>query len=223
MPALPSVPKVIRFDLRQSYQGNVGIRNRLFISYSGTLSNADLTTLCNTVATSYGTNIKPLQNVQHSLIGVDGTDLTSSSAAQVVTTQSQVGTVNVGNVPDAVAAIIKFKIARRYRGGHPRFYLTGRDISQFSVTDTFTAGFISSLASGFQAWITAIETAPPAAVGTLVHVNVSYFLGFTNKTFPSGRVHPVPTLRGTPVVDTVLSYSVNPKPGSQRRRTQQSP
>lgn len=82
----------------------------------------------------------------------------------------------------------------------------------------WSAGFQSSLASNFAAFIAACVLAPPASMGTVTHVNVSYFDGFTNKTFPSGRVKPVPTLRATPLVDTVLAYTANPKVASQRRR-----
>jgi hypothetical protein len=50
-------------------------------------------------------------------------------------------------------------------------------------------------------------------------VNVSYYNGFTVVTNPTtGRARNVPTLRGTPVVDTVTGIVARVQVGSQRRR-----
>jgi hypothetical protein len=65
-------------------------------------------------------------------------------------------------------------------------------------------------------------TNAPTALTPAFQVNVSYFSGFTNVTFPSGRIRPVPKLRSVPLVDTVTSWSTNPNVASQRRRNLQS-
>jgi hypothetical protein len=67
-----------------------------------------------------------------------------------------------------------------------------------------------------------IITSPPAGMGVMLPVNVSYFQGFHNFTFPSGRVKAIPTVRPVPVVDLINNFSVNPHVGSQRRRNLQS-
>jgi hypothetical protein len=118
--------------------------------------------------------------------------------------------------------VIRHKINRRYRGGHPRTYLPGLAGFYVGANGNWTAASMSATLTGWNTFMASCIASPPAAVGTLVHVNVSYFTGFVNKMFPSGRQHPVPTVRGTPVVDTIVSESINPRPASQRRRNIQS-
>lgn len=223
MPALPSVSKVVRVDLFQTIGGNTRVRDRIFFSYTAAgPSAADLTTFLTTVANSWGTNLSALQCTNCSLTSLEATDLTSATAAQQVFSTSKVGTASGQVAVTGAAAIIKFKIARRYRGGHPRFYFAGFQASQVVTPPALQSAFTTLLASDWGAFINGCIATPPASMGTVAHVNVSYFSGFSNKLFPSGREHPVPTLRGTPTVDTVISYSVNPNVGSQRRRNQQS-
>jgi hypothetical protein len=124
MPALPPVNKALRVDLLINNQSNSRIRDRIFLAFTGAgPSVVDLTTLANTIATAWANNIAGLQSNLSSLLGVTVTDLTSATGAQAVTAQNKPGTVAGAFSGAAVAAVVKFKIARRYRGGHPRFYL----------------------------------------------------------------------------------------------------
>jgi hypothetical protein len=223
MPALPSPGKVVRCDLFQTVGANTRVRNRIFFSYTGAgPTTADLTTLAGTISTAWNTNIAPQQNTGCTLTQIQLTDLNSASGAQVTSTVSRVGTLAGTALSAGVAMIVKFKINRRYRGGHPRFYLPGRVVADLASSTSWAAGSVSSLATAFAAFITACVASPPTNLGTMAHINVSYFTGFTNKTFPSGRTRAVPNTRVTPVNDTVTSYSVNGLVGSQRRRNQQS-
>lgn len=225
MPPLPPVAKMLRVDLVQSFGTDTNIRNRLFFLYSGAgPSTSDLTTLATTIANAWSANISPQISGGHTLTGINITDLTSATGAQVITAQNKPGTINTGSALSAsTSAIVKFKIARRYRGGHPRFYLSGQVSGNVQSPQQLTSAYQSGLATAFGVFIAAIETSPPTNIGTLVHENVSYFSGFQNKTYPSGRTRPVPVLRGSPLTDLVQSYSVNPRVGNQRRRIQQSP
>jgi len=223
MPALPLVPRVLRFDFRQSYGSAARVMDRVFFLYSGAVSSTDLTTLLTTVRNAWNTNIAPVVTTAHTLLSVTGTDLNSAAGAQAVNSVQSVGTIIDPSLPADAAFIIKFKIARRYRGGHPRFYLIGRGTGSIGTTQQWSAGTVTSVITAWQNFIAACTLAPPAAIGTLTHSSVSYFAGFTNRTFPSGRTRAVPSLRASPLVDPVLSYSGNPIFGSQRRRAGQSP
>jgi hypothetical protein len=220
--ALPPVAKVIRVDFFQSYAANTRVRDRIFLQYSGALSSADLATILTTIDTAWLNNIVPLQNVGTTLTSIMGTDLSSNTAPQVVRSTSRVGTRAAPGLPSGSAFIIRFKIARRYRGGHPRFYIVGPSTNDVTNGNQVLAASIAAYQNGFNAFVAACVAGPPAAVGTLVHVNVHYFSGFRNVTFPSGRTRPVPTALAVPTVDTVIGYSTNPLVGSQRRRNQQS-
>lgn len=204
--------------------GDSFARNRLFFQYTGAGPTiADLNTLGGTINTAWNTNLRASFTTNVTLQSLVLTDLTSNTTPQTVVASGSAGTNANPIGPASLALIVKFKINRRYRGGHPRFYEMGVPPVNLATAQTWTAGTISSAATNFAAFIAACVLAPPASIGTLTHSNVSYFSGFTNKTFPSGRVHPVPTVRVTPVVDPIVSYSVNGKVGSQRRRDLQSP
>jgi hypothetical protein len=118
--------------------------------------------------------------------------------------------------------VIQRKTARRYRGGHSRVYLPGMLASY--LDDTEEAWDATQLANTETAW-QGIEAAGQAVLHTNGHTDatpvvVSYYLGFTNVLYPSGRYHARPTLRATPEVDIVTAFGGNPRPCSQRRRQQ---
>jgi hypothetical protein len=223
MAALPPVSKVVRVDFFQTYGANTRVRDRIFLQYSGAMSSADLATVLSNIDTAWNNNMTNLQNVGTTLTSIMGTDLSSNTAPQVVRATNRVGTRPAPGLPAGSAFVIRFKLARRYRGGHPRFYIVGGSSGDVQNGDQLTPAAIGAYQVGFGAFIGASVAAPPAAVGTLVHVNVHYFSGFHNVTFPTtGRVRSVPTALAVPTVDTVLSYSTNPLVASQRRRNQQS-
>jgi hypothetical protein len=223
MPALPAAGKVVRCDLFFTYSTNLRVRDRIYFNYTGAgPSVADLNTLAATISSAWNTQMSPQQNSSAVLTQIQLTDLVSSTGAQTVLTVSRTGTLAGAALPSATAMIIKFRIARRYRGGHPRFYLVGRVAQDETNQSAWLSASGSAVAVAWAAFIAACIAGPPASLGTMAHVNVSYFLGFTNKTFASGRTRAVPNVRATPVVDVVTSYSVNLTMGSQRRRSQQS-
>lgn len=223
MPALPPVSKVMRIDLFETYLQDVHVRDRIYFQFAGAgPTTADLTTLGTTISAAWNTNMSPILSTAFTLSTIQLTDLTSNTGAQNVVTAARAGTDATAVLSAGVAAVIRFKISRRYRGGHPRFYLCGIPQAKMAATGIWNTSFTAALQSDWAAFITACEASPPTNIGAMTHVNVSYFAGFTNKTFPSGRTHPVSTLRGTPMVDAINSYSINPNPASQRRRNVQS-
>jgi len=95
--------------------------------------------------------------------------------------------------------------------------------SFLATPETLTAAQIGFILAGYNAFVSAALGHVPVAAAPATEVNVSFFQGFHNVTFPSGRQRAVPTIRVAPVVDTVIAHAVNPKVASQRRRNQQSP
>ena len=218
MPALPAVDHVVRVDFHMSQTDTPNMQNRLFFKYVGALSQADAATWCASMRSNWITHMGAHMANQVTLYKTVLTDLTSASAAQAIDTTT--GAFAAGTSADiaGLSAVIQLKLARRYRGGHPRIYLPGVRATDVANLNQLTGGLISSLVTDIGAFISAVLTAVPVAAAPATHVNVSYFQGFHNITLPSGRTRSVPTLRGTPVVDTVLSYGVNPTLGMQRRR-----
>src|SRR5579864_1652032 len=192
MPPLPAVPKVIAARFIHTFQEDVDVVNRVFFQYSGAVSQTDLNTLATSFKTAWDSNVMPA--LSNSLVHTDTelTDLSSStSPVSGVTGSVAGGDATHASLAANSAIVIGMDVARRYRGGHPRLYLGGMHINMLNDVQTLTSAFIASMLTDFQNFITGCTTAPPAAVGTLIQVNVSYFQGFTNHTFPSGRVRPI--------------------------------
>jgi hypothetical protein len=225
VPALPNVSKVVRVDYHIQDDSDLNSINRFFMSYTGSLSNADAQTWVDAIAAQWlGTAGigRTFSNVC-ALVRTELTDLTSPSSAQAINSVAYIATKTEARLGAGTAAVISFKIARRYRGGHPRMYIGGRTIDTLLTSQTFQPGELTAVHDAWTATIDGCRSAAPSAVGLAFHTNVSYYQGFHNVTYPSGRVRPVPTLRtGGPLVDQVTGYAVNPKVASQRRRNLQS-
>jgi hypothetical protein len=64
-----------------------------------------------------------------------------------------------------------------------------------------------------------VQAAGWAGAGTLSHVSLSYFSGFTVITSPTtGRARNVPTVRSSPLIDPVVTLKTQTSIGTQRRR-----
>lgn len=223
MPVLPPVPKAVRLDLFQTFGADARVRDRIFCTYAGTFAAADMTTLALNTRNGWNTNIAPLLVNQHQLTSVIATDLTNNTNAQGTNSTVSQGT-NVGvTLPAGVAAVIRLRIGRRYRGGHPRFYLCGLPQADLNNASAWSAAAITAIQSGFANFINA-ALVTLTTMGALTHVNVHYFKGFNSVQNPiTRRWHNIPTLDPLgPTTDVVNSYVVNPAPGAQRRRNLQS-
>lgn len=196
--------------------------NRLFFQYSGTLNNADAVTWLGNMITALGTFLGARISTDVTLVLSELTDLSGPSAPQVQNSTGHSGGLAVATVSAGVAMVLKKHISRRYRGGHPRIYLLGLPVSYLANTTTWDSTALGNVVGSFITFINACTAnTNPAAIGTITHVNVSYFQGFTNHTYPSGRVKAIPTPRATPVVDTIDNITGNATVASQRRRNEQ--
>jgi hypothetical protein len=129
-------------------------------------------------------------------------DLSSNMGGQG-TAGGVTGGSRAGAVLAAATAVVVTKhVARHYRGGHPRTYLplgVASDLDQGRWQNPFP-GDVQT------AWAAFIADCVTAGSGCTItgEISVSYF---------NGRA-----LRVVPVKDPIVSYSVSPLVGSQRRR-----
>jgi len=222
MPALPAVPSVVRVDLNQSMGEDVHVLNRLFYHFGGALSNADAATWANTIQTDMGTDWAGAVHSDWGLLEVVVTDLTSATAAVGIAASTVIGSEPGTVLPAEDSMVFEYKVARRYRGGKPKSFTTGHVSARMLDPQRWAPAQLSALLSQWTTFLGHIASHAPAAVGAVTHVNVSYFSGFTVVISPTtGRARNVPTLRGSPVVDTVIAVTADPKIGAQRRRSQQ--
>jgi hypothetical protein len=209
---------------KETYGDDADIQTRLFVQYGGTApTNADAAVYAGSLATQWNTHIAPVKCNSVTLHDVEVEDLTSATGAVGAWSGTHAGSAGASGLPAGVAVVIKYPIARRYRGGHPRTYLGGLLSTALSGPGSVDPTYAAALLGVWNAFIGGVLGAGWSGAGTLNQVNVSYYQGFHNFTYPSGRTRPIPTLRGAPVVDFITSAVINLKPGSQRRRNLQSP
>jgi hypothetical protein len=222
MPALPDVAKVIKVALVFSDGLNDDIVTRFYLQYSGTAPGAtELNTFCSDVDGQFAAHLADQMTEELTLIRIEAIDLTTTSSAEGSWVGAEAGTGTDPPVPVDVCVVSSYKIARRYRGGHPRGYWPFGTSGQLETLQTWTEAFISNLHDVMNTFFTNVRAATWTGAGTLEHVNVSYFEGFTVVTDPTtGRARNVPTVRATPVVDIVTSRIERIRIGTQRRRLQ---
>jgi len=219
---LPFVPKVVRSKIIHHLEADIDVMNTFFWQYSGTLSQADSDTFCAKISTEWAANVLPNLHSSTVLAEVQTEDMSSATAPTSVVVSNIAGGGGGTELGAGTAMVISARIARRYRGGHPRKYLGGLGSTNLATAQTWTAGVIAAFESAMETFVLNVDSAAIGAMGAVAAVNVSFFQGFTNHTFPSGRVRPIPNLRGTPLIDVITDWDVNPKVASQRRRNLQS-
>jgi len=185
------------------------------IAFTGTSpSPTDLNTFCTHIA---DTSPHPWQfylntffTSQSVLTSIEAIDLTSSSGAVGAATFT-LGGGDTGQPPTNASAVLSnWKIARRYRGGHPRtFWQPFGNAHQLNAT-SWTAGQAASFAAQLFPFWAAVEALLPSGMVSGGLVNISYF----NK---AGGGSP-PYLRPTPVQDAIIGVLVPQKIATQRRR-----
>lgn len=221
MPALPAVSAVLQLAVETSNtDSSHPIINRFYVHYTGSAPTAvELTSFATTVLTAYSSALAPSTTADKTFAGLSVIDLSSAMAAQAEVTGSVVGAEAGEMAPLDSCLVLAAKVARRYRGGHPRVYLSVGTPTDFTDGRTWNGGFVTTVVTAWNGFVTALEGAGWAGAGTLSMVNVSYYQGFTLVTYPSLRSRDVPKLRvGGPVWDTIIGYVGRTQIGSQRRR-----
>lgn len=219
MPALPSVPQVIRLTFTQKQGSDTDIITRLYVHYSGTApTNGTLVNWLSTMSANWLSNVSPLQAGVVSLQSIAAADLTTPTSAIAVDNTVHTGSRTGTQLPAGNAALINYLVQRRYRGGKPRTYLPAGTSPDVLSGQTWQVAFVAAVNAGWGAFTGALSTSPPTGTTITGLVNVSYYQGFTVHTGSTGRAHNVSTPRTTPLVDTISGFTVDPEFGTQRRR-----
>lgn len=225
MPARQPVPNVNQITLVFDIGSDSDVINRFFQKYSGaagSLSDTSQLAIATATGGAWASHMASFINSNVALKEIVATDLSSPIGSEQTFTSSAVGTDSGNQLPAGTAIVLRSHIERRYRGGHPRMYIGGISESHLTAPQTWDPTYLQNLLAGYVAFRAAVAAAYPSGNQPVTDVNVSYFQGFTNHTFPSGRVRPIPNPRATPLVDQIATFSANPKVASQRRRNLQS-
>jgi hypothetical protein len=219
--ASPPVAQAVRVKLDYTQRDGFLAGSRFFLSYSGSApTGANCATLAGDVETAWLADLAPLIDDDFALTEVDVLDLSSDSGASGFWTGSEYGTRDGDVLTANVANNVEFNIARRYRGGKPRMYLPPGVQGDLSDNRSWNSDFESATHSGVTAFFAALEALTIGAMGTLAHVNISFYHGVWTTSPPwrgPGFKYP-PKYRDTALLDVVTGYAQKVVVGSQRRR-----
>jgi hypothetical protein len=219
MPALPSVPNVLRIDRFFSMAGGKLAKVHAHGKYVGApLSNAEAAAVAGLVRASFAGNLAGLMSSAYSLVDTVVTDLTSPTAGVGSDTTVVPGTLTGEPAPQDACVLNSLEIGRRFRGGHPRQYWPFGESADMADPTTWGSVFIGTCSTKLgldaAAWQAAINTVRSGAEA----VSVSYYDGFTVHTGTTGRARNVSTVRLVPLVDPVVSEIVREIIATQRKR-----
>jgi len=193
--------------------------SRFYLSYSGASpTSGNCATLASDIASSWSSELADQICEDYALTEVDVLDIASVSGNFGHWTGSESATRSGTALPAQSAMNVEFDIGRRYRGGKPRMFLPPGVTSDTLDAGHWGSAYIGSVNTNIAAFFSAIEALSIGAVGTLQHVNLSYYSGFKNLPNSSGRERAVPTYRASALVDPITGYSAKGLIGSQRRR-----
>lgn len=217
-PPLPASPCLrVRLDYTNTDSTEAG--SRFYLSYAGASpTGANCTSIASDIATAWGTDIAPHVNGEYALTEIDVLDIASYSGLSGQWTGSISGTDEASAMPAQCATNVEFDIARRYRGGKPRMFFPPPGSGNMLNGGKWAAAFITAMNAAVANFFAAVSGIDVGAVGTLGHVNLSYYSGFTNVTNSSGRTRAAPKYRPAALLDAIDGYATKGTIGSQRRR-----
>lgn len=211
MPALPPAPGVVKIIVKQTL-GGVNVFNVLHASAgdSSGYTQDTLQRLATAVRSAWVTNVIPLQGSKMTLGDVTVQDLWADTAGEASQTGTTVG-AQASTLPANVAVCWSWKIARRYRGGHPRTYIAAipyaHELEPNSLTSTARTSH-QNAAGAVRAAVNAVLADDGVALFQLGQL--SYYKG--------KNADGTPALRPSPLFDGFTGVSVDDRLDSQRRR-----
>ena len=221
MPALPSIPNIIRAGFRFGNDSTTQIAGvALHYAYTGGPPVvSDVAAVALALKGAFGTHVAPQMSHHYGLDEVVVTDLSSPTGATAGDGTATVpGTLSGSTLQAGTSLVAHYDISRRYRGGHPKSFWPLGDEDQLGTIADWNSTFVSNVSAALAAFETAALLISSGTTSLAHQVNVSYFHGSTPFTLPGGRVRNIPTLRTTPLVDQITFGFAAPYIGSQRRR-----
>ncbi len=220
MPALPNVTKCVRLSCVHVYGGDTDVVSRFYVAYTGTVpSVGDLQVLVDNTVAAWADVMPGVMTSEVALSRVDGVDLNSATGAEATFADTVDGSRTGDPLPADASAVTAYHISRRYRGGHARGYWPMGSSTDLASPQTWDAGAITAFQGAIDSFMAAVLAGGWSGAGTLTHVNVSFYEGFTVVTDPvTGRARNRPTPRAVPIKDLVTANLVRTRIGSQRRR-----
>lgn len=220
--ATPPLPDVscVRVRLVYNTGGSDEAGSRFYLSYSGSApTGANCATLATDIAADWSSHCAGLVHSSTTLVEVDVLDITTPTGASGQWTGSIAGTLTGQALAIQLAQNVEYGVAIRYRGGKPRMYLPPPDVTAVGTSRTWTSGWTTGLGTAVAAFFAAVTSHSVGSMGTLAHVLLSYYEGYTSRTTGGGQVTFKPKYRSPNALHyNVLSYIPKSLMSSQKRR-----
>jgi hypothetical protein len=204
VPALLPVNNVVRIAFHQGYEGAT-VLNIIHAEYDGSPpDSAALSTFADGAHTAWKDNVLPTisNDLFLQLTVVD--DLDAAGGAQGSHASNDAGGDGADNLPANVAVCVSLGFTgARYRGGHPRAYLSGITKDRLSGVKDITGGAASDFQTGFNNFLADLAA---------VQING------TDVSPALVRRHSHNVILNPPLVLPLTTATVNTRLDSQRRR-----
>jgi len=191
MPPLPPVPGVIRIALKGTV-GPFNWVNVLHFTWSGTPPTSTvLGTLGSDVGAAWLADMSPMQDSDTALVLTTLTDLTSDTAAQAEVATPAVGSRTGDFLPASACYLVDYPVTVRYRGGHPRTYLSVGVFSDLADSAHWSTDMRDAVTSAWENFLGAIGGFSDSGFTVGNPVAVSYVNRVINPVPPYRRTTPL--------------------------------
>jgi hypothetical protein len=175
---LPPVPGVIKCEIVGTSNSGLLWANVLHWQYSGPPpSGAVLDSWATTMFNLYVAQFLPVTVPDVSLEFTLLTDLSSNMGLQGAHVAHQPGTSAGDKISGQVCTLVKFPIVNRYRGGHPRMYMTVGEDANLQDMANWNDAWIADMTTRFAGFQSNFADTPVGPNSTTDQCAVSYFGG----------------------------------------------
>jgi len=221
VPPLPAHPGVLKIRTLFTVGEDTKVATALHYTFTGgPLSDATAVAIATAAQGFAASDLAGAVAVGNAIDGVTVQDLTSDTAGYGEHLVTTAGSRGAGVLPAATCVLLNMPIARRYRGGKPRTYWPWGIDSDLASPQEWSPTAIGDFEAIATTYINHLVGISEGGASLTALVSVSDYQGFTAVQNPiTGRWRNVPKPRTVAIApDTVLTFTVNSRPGSQRRR-----
>jgi hypothetical protein len=203
MPAQLPVNGVARVSVNGQANG-VPIVNVFHVKCAATIiTQTGINAIATRVATGFTNEMQQLASVAYQAGFTKAVDLSSIDGKEGTAAMSGTGNGDQGKVPNSACCVISWKIARHYRGGHPRTYIGPMAQTGILNPTTLDPTLVANMGTAAQDFLQYINTGV-ADGNPMVLVAVHRFLN-------QAQLNP-------PQVSVITGATVDNRIDTQRRR-----
>lgn len=207
---LPDMAQIVQYSIKGSHNG-VAWANTGYLQYTGTAPTvADLATIATGIGTAWNTNFAPVCHANVTQDAVRLQDMTNrASSINEVTGMAHAGTRTGTDDANNICCVVSWQINRRYKGGHPRWYVPAGVVADYTSGRLWTTAFTTAMNNAATAMRTAMN-ALTSGGATYKMVSMELYRKNPATGLPAYVVPPVPY--------TVQGNKVHGRVDTQRRR-----